>query len=131
MDDRTIRVLLVEDDEDDVVLTRALLAEGCDGRVELDWVADYDAALETITRNKHDLYLIDYRLGEHNGLDLMRAALRRGVRAPFILQTGVGDHAVDLEAMRAGAADYLVKDELDGPTLERASRYAIEPERAG
>src|SRR5437763_13913508 len=130
MDDRTLRVLLVEDDEDDVVLTRALLAGACGGRVVLDWEADYDAALEAITRREHDLYLVDYRLGERTGLDLMRAALRRGVRAPFVLQTGVGDHAVDLEAMRAGAADYLVKGQLDGPALERAIRYAVERERA-
>src|SRR5262245_33224379 len=130
MADDTLRVLLVEDDEDDVVLTRALLEEGMGSRVTLDWVSDYDVALERITRQEHDLYLVDYRLGERTGLDLMRAALRRGVRAPFIMQTGVGDHAIDLEAMRAGAADYLVKDELDGPTLERAIRYAVERERS-
>src|SRR4051794_22540993 len=113
MDDRPLRILLVEDDEDDVVLTRALLQEGYGDRATLDCVADFDAALDTIGRGEHDLYLVDYRLGGRTGLDLIRTALRGGVRAPFILQTGVGDHAVDLEAMRAGAADYLVKDNLD------------------
>jgi signal transduction histidine kinase len=130
MDERPVRVLLVEDDEDDFVLTRDLLAEGGGGRYALDWVADYDRALQEIAGGAHDLYLIDYRLGRHTGLDLIREAVSRGCRAPFILQTGEGDSAIDLEAMRAGAVDFLVKDELNGPTLERAVRYALERKRA-
>jgi two-component system sensor histidine kinase/response regulator len=80
-------------------------------------------------RREHEVYLLDYRLGEHNGLELLREALRRGIRAPMIVLTGMGDHQVDIEAMRAGAADYLVKGQIDAPLLERSIRYAIEHAR--
>src|SRR5262249_55301541 len=130
MGDRPGRVLLGEDDEDDYLLTRDLLAELPGGSYALEWVQSYGAGLEAIGRGEHDVYLIDYRLDAHSGLDLLREALRRGCRAPLLLLTGVGDQAVDLEAMRAGAADFLIKDQLDAPTLERSIRYAIAQKRS-
>src|SRR5438105_6614148 len=128
MDGRPLRVLMVEDDDDDFVLTRELLAEA-DGAYTLERAADPASALAALTGGGYDVALVDYRLGEQSGLDLLREAVRRGVRAPVILLTGVGDHAVDLEAMRAGAADYLVKDGLNAQTLERTLRYAVERRR--
>jgi signal transduction histidine kinase len=118
-----LRVLLVEDDEDDYVLIRDLLAE-IEG-LALEWVDDYDEALRRLERDAHDVCLVDYRLGERSGLKLMREASSMGHRAPMILLTGMGDRKVDLEAMRAGAADYLLKGEIDAPTLERSIRYAF------
>ena len=118
-----LRVLLVEDDEDDYVLIRDLLAE-IEG-LALDWVDGYGEALRALERDAHDVCLVDYRLGERSGLKLMREAASRGHRAPMILLTGRGDRKVDLEAMRAGAADYLLKGEIDAPTLERSIRYAF------
>jgi len=126
---------LVEDDEDDYVLTQDLLAQiqglpGQGPKFDLEWVATYDAGLEAMKRNQHDVYLVDYRLGESNGLELLREALKRGCKAPIILLTGQGDHEVDLEAMKAGAADYLVKGQIDAQLLERSIRYAVERKRA-
>ncbi len=118
-----LRVLLVEDDEDDYVLIRDLLAE-MEG-LALDWVDGYEEALRALERGAHDVCLVDYRLGEMSGLKLMREAAARGHRAPMILLTGRGDRTVDLEAMRAGASDYLLKGEIDAPTLERSIRYAF------
>lgn len=126
MDNRLIRVLFVDDCEGDYVLTRQLFSEIESGRFELDWVATYDAALEVMDRRQHDVYLLDYRLGERNGLELLREALRRGIKAPMIVLTGLGDREVDIEAMKAGAADYLVKGQIDAPLLERSIRYALE-----
>src|SRR5580658_3057535 len=97
-----IRVLLVEDDEDDYRLTRALLAEIQSRKFQLDWVSTYDAGLEAIGRGQHDVYLLDYRLGTHHGLELLRVALERGCLAPLILITGEGDEQIDIEAMKAG-----------------------------
>ena len=59
----------------------------------------------------------------------MREALAGGCRAPLILLTGQGDREVDLEAMKAGAADYLIKGQIDAPLLERTIRYAVERKR--
>ncbi|TAF07083.1 MAG: response regulator [Nostocales cyanobacterium] len=126
MNDRPIKVLLVDDDEDDYILTRDWFSEfqvtGC----ELQWVNNYQLARETIDQHQHDIYLIDYRLGVHNGLELLGEAIDKGCNCPFILLTGQGDREIDLEAMKTGAVDYLEKSKLTAPLLERSIRYAIE-----
>ncbi len=113
----------MDDDEDDYVLIRDLLAE-IEG-LDLEWVDGYEEALGELGRGAYDVCLVDYRLGERSGLALMREAASRGHTVPMILLTGLGDREVDLEAMRAGAADYLLKGEIDAPTLERSIRYAF------
>ncbi|MBD1920102.1 response regulator [Microcoleus sp. FACHB-831] len=125
-----IRVLLVEDDEDDYILTRDLLDEVERVRFSLEWVATYDAALEAIAQTRHDVYLVDYRLGDRNGLELLREAVAKGCKAPIILLTGQGDREIDVEAMKAGAADYLDKGHIGAPLLEHSIRYAIERKQA-
>jgi PAS domain S-box-containing protein len=118
-----LRVLLVEDDEDDYLIIRDLLSEM--KRFELEWVTDYDDALEAIERGEHDVCLLDYRLGERSGLELLHEASEKGYTVPIILLTGQGDREVDLEAMQAGAAGYLAKGQIDTPLLERSIRYAF------
>jgi len=130
MDEQLICVFLVDDDEDDYVLTRDMLAEAVGARFELEWVDTYEAGLEAMEQAQHDVYLVDYFLGERDGLELLCAAIASGCKAPIIMLTGRGDHAVDVAAMRAGAADYLDKGELSAPLLERSIRYAIERQRA-
>lgn len=129
MDQRPLRILLVDDDEDDYIITRDLLHDIKGQLYDLDWQATYEDALKVIGQRQHDIYLIDYRLGAQNGLELLRTALAQGTHAPFILLTGQGDREVDLEAMRAGAVDYLVKEQIDSAILERAIRYAVERKR--
>jgi diguanylate cyclase (GGDEF)-like protein/PAS domain S-box-containing protein len=122
-------LLLVEDDEDDYVLTRELLSDAKRTRFELEWISTFDDALTALANSTHDVCLIDYRLGEHDGLELLRHAREVGVTAPLILLTGQGTGDIDLQAMRAGAADYLVKGTIDAPLLERSIRYALEQSR--
>ena len=125
------KVLLVDDDEDDYLLTRDLLQDIDPQRYRLEWAVTYEAGWEAIQRRAHDVYLLDYRIGARTGLELLREAMAAGGRpAPFIMLTGQGDREVDLEAMRSGAADYLVKAELKGDVLERAIRYALERQHA-
>ncbi|HBB86522.1 MAG TPA: hybrid sensor histidine kinase/response regulator [Blastocatellia bacterium] len=121
-----IKVLLIEDDEDDVLITRKLLSRIEGSRYPLDSVATYEAGLEAILRGEHDICLLDYRLGERNGLDFLRQAAERHCKIPVIVLTGEGDHEVDLEAARAGASDYMYKGQITTPLLERSIRYAIE-----
>ena len=58
----TLEILLVEDDEDDFVLTRELLSEAFGCSFKLDWVTTWDAALETLLGDKYDVCLVDYQL---------------------------------------------------------------------
>ena len=126
MADQRLRLLIVEDDEDDYTITRDLLAEAYGAAFDLEWVASYQGAVDAIESQSYDAYLFDYLLGAHTGLDLLNKVLEHNQAAPVILLTGQGDHDIDLEAMRSGAASYLVKGQLSAPLLERTIRYAIE-----
>jgi two-component system, cell cycle sensor histidine kinase and response regulator CckA len=126
MNNSPIKVLLIDDDEDDYILTRDWFDEFQVTVSELEWVSSYAAGREAIAQNRHDIYLVDYRLGEGNGLELLSEAIANGCTAPIILLTGKGDREIDIEAMKAGAADYLEKSQLSAPLLERSIRYAIE-----
>ena len=128
-DRQPIRVLLIEDDEDDYILTKDLFRALPHGKFHLDRVASYDAALEALTECEHDLYLVDYRLGRHTGLELIEEVRRRGCTTPMIMLTGQIELEIDVQAMRAGAVDYLVKDRLDASMLERSMRYALQQNR--
>jgi len=125
----TIRILLVDDEEDFYVLTRELLAGIPGNRYEVDWAGSYDAALGVLEADQHAVWLVDYRLGAHDGLELMREAISRGNKSPMILMTGQGDHEIDMAAMKIGASDYLPKDHIDARTLDRCIRYALERAR--
>src|ERR1051325_1814562 len=127
---RMTKVLLVEDDEDDFVLLRELLNEIKEQRFELDWGRSVGAGLEAMLKNQHDVCLLDYRLGGQSGIDLLRAALEGGCQLTVLLLTGSKEHEIDLAAMEAGAADYLVKGQLDSDSLERSIRYAVQRRKA-
>lgn len=121
-----VKVLLVDDDDDDFVLTHSLFAEIKGTQFQVDWASTYTTAVEQLAQKQHDVYLIDYRLGDHNGLDLLTEAIAQGCEAPIILITGHSDREVDWAAMEAGAADYLIKGEITAPVLERSIRYALQ-----
>ena len=125
MEANNIRVLLVEDDEDDYVLLKDLLSEVPGKKFDLDWTDGYDTGIEAIESRRHDVCLVDYRLGERSGLDLLRQALGNECMIPVIVLTGQDDQTVDLEAMQIGASDYLVKGQIDSTMLDRSIRYAI------
>jgi PAS domain S-box-containing protein len=120
-----IKVLLIEDDEDDVLLAKEYLGESKYYRFEVDWESNTKAAREKMTNRQYNVFLIDYRLGSENGLDLIKFAQDNGVLVPCILLTGQGDLKVDIDASRYGAADYLVKTDLNADILERSIRYAL------
>ena len=130
MEYKPIKVLLVEDNEADYVLTRSLFLRAGPERFKLEWVRTYNAGLEAVVGGTHDVCLVDYRLGGSSGLNFLREAAERGCEAPIILLTAQGDDKVDREAMEAGAADYLEKGSIDEVLLERTIRYAVKQRQA-
>lgn len=125
MKEKRKRILMVDDDEDDFFLVNTVLQDVAPDQYEITWASTYDKALEAIGKREHELYLVDYRLGMHTGIDILRHFQEIGYEAPVIMLTGKGDYAIDNEAMIAGATDYLVKGDITGPELERAIRYGI------
>jgi light-regulated signal transduction histidine kinase (bacteriophytochrome) len=121
------KVLLIDDDEDDYIVTRDFLGEAEQLSFKLTWVDNYDDGLVEIGKNQHDLYLLDFRLGRGNGLELLEEAIAKGCNKPIILLTGLGDSEIDQRAMKSGASDYLVKGRfLSATLLERSIIHAIE-----
>jgi PAS domain S-box-containing protein len=119
-------ILMIDDDEDDFFLVNALLQDISPDQYVLQWVSSYKEGLLAIESRAHDLYLVDYRLGAHTGIDVLHHFRNLGYKAPVILFTGKGDYLIDKEAMQAGAADYLVKSEITAALLERAIRYTLD-----
>jgi phosphoserine phosphatase RsbU/P len=121
-----LRICFVDDDEDYYVIIRDLLKESASFDCTLTWCSTFEAGVAEIGSTPCDVFLFDYRLGEKNGLDLLRTVIGRGIRTPVIMLTGQGDREIDMEAMKIGAADYLVKGEVSASLLERSIRYALE-----
>ncbi len=126
--EQPLRILLIDDDQEDHILTRDLLDEALGEKpgFVLDCASTYDEGLDALRNCRHDLYLLDYRLGKYTGLDVLRDPAVQNCEGPIILLTGQGEREVDLEAMEAGAADFLTKDGLTAATLERAIRFALD-----
>ncbi|HEY3237767.1 MAG TPA: response regulator [Polyangiaceae bacterium] len=125
-----LRVLLVDDDRDDYEITLELFEGLTRGEVALDWVSSYEAGLETIRSRRHDVYLVDYRLGEKTGLELLHEGRELRPEAAFIILTGYAEPELDEAAIRAGAEDFLWKNRLDSEVLERSVRHAFGRKRA-
>jgi PAS domain S-box-containing protein len=125
MEHQNFRVLLIEDDEDDYILVENLLSRIPGARYTLDWVRGHDEGLHALRGECHDVCLLDYWLSEHDGMSILKWAKENGCPTPVIFLTGCGDHTVDLEAMKAGASDYLAKSEVTPSLLERSIRNAV------
>jgi PAS domain S-box-containing protein len=122
----TSRVLLVDDEEASFILLRRFLSKVPGKNFVTDWASTYEDGLAALRQNRHDVCLLDYRLGIHTGLDLLREATSQGLQTPIIILTGSDDPKVDLEATELGAADYLLKDQLEPVMLERVIRYSMQ-----
>ncbi|HEY0037098.1 MAG TPA: PAS domain-containing protein, partial [Longimicrobium sp.] len=121
-----IRVLLVEDDEDDFVITRDLLSEVSGAAFEIVWAPTCEKGLRALAGGDFEVVLLDYRLGRHTALDFLGRMPLEETTPPVILLTGADDTGTDVAAMRAGAVDYLAKGGLNATMLERSIRYAVE-----
>jgi PAS domain S-box-containing protein len=124
----SLNILLVDDDADDYLLTKELLHEIEGFSFTLEWQSSYDAALVALRSKRFDLYLFDYHIGAKSGYDLLLAAKAAGVKvkAPIIMLTGNRDFEADRLAIKAGAADYLVKSLITTHLLENSIRHALE-----
>ncbi len=122
---KRIRVLIVDDDEDDFLLTTEHLKEISGRAFDIEWAANYEKGLHRIKECEHDVYIIDYFLGPHTGLKLIREALEAQCEEPMILLTGLDNPEIDVAAAELGAFDYMLKGSLTPDKLERSIRYSL------
>lgn len=123
--DDPITILLIDDDEDDYLITKRAIEKIPDSPFTIEWCPSFRAAKDLIAKAVHDIYLIDYRLGEHTGFELLAAAKPDKRPEPFILLTGASERQIERQAMKLGASDYLVKGSFDSELLSRTLSYAL------
>jgi DNA-binding response OmpR family regulator len=119
------KVLLVDDDPLVAQLVGMIVAAFNGAPYALDHVPDYATGLQRILTGTYDLCLLDYQLGDGDGLQLLREAKSRHCPTPIILLTGDNREETDLAAMEGGASDFIIKRDLKPELLERAIDYAI------
>jgi len=122
----SVKVLVIEDDEDDFVILKHFLSKINTEDYDVYWCNDYDDAEGEILKDEHDIYLIDHFLGKGEGIEIIEKIRERNILKPLILLTGAGNYNVDEKAMAKGASDFIVKKEIRSDTLERSLRYAVE-----
>lgn len=119
------KVLLIDDDRLQHRVTEAQFKKFLSADYELHAASSYDEGLGKLLSGDFSVCLLDFQLGERNGLQLLREAVSLGCRVPIIFLTADTSERVDIEAMNAGALDYLVKEEITPRTIERSLRYAL------
>lgn len=124
-----IRILLVEDNPGDVRLIRETLRDADDRHIALDHADTLKAALDILSRDEHDLILLDLSLPDSHGMETVEKTEAAAPEVPVVILTGMDDANLGLQAVRAGAQDYLIKGEITAHLLIRAIRYAIERHR--
>lgn len=119
------KILIVDDDEDDFIITGEYIKSIPDNSFKIEWCKNYNDGLKRLLAGEYDLYFVDYRLGAKSGVDFLKEAMQHNCEEPIVLLTGKGNYDVDIQAMQYGAVDYLIKTELTVERMERCLRYAL------
>ena len=125
-DCKPIGVLLLSSDEKEYRTLNRLLSKGERSSFDLDWAKSYDIVLESICLCRHQVYIISPFVDGQTSLEWLKKAQADGCKSPIILLADRWDSQIDEAVMHSGAADYLLKSQLDTPLLEKAIRLAIE-----
>ncbi len=133
--EQDIHILIAEDDEDDLFLFRELIYEwknwdyytrrNDQATVTVDSALTREDIIQKLSESHYDLLFLDYHLGEWNGLDILKEIREKEYTLPVIMLTGKGDQEIAVQAMKAGATDYLDKSALTPETLFKSIRHAI------
>jgi DNA-binding response OmpR family regulator len=124
------KLLLIDDDSLVGQLVTMLVAAFKQTSFTVEHARDYTSGLQKLLGGGYALCLLDYRLGEGDGLQLLREAKAQKCATPIILLTGDTSEETDLAAMESGAADFIIKGDLKPDSLERSIDYAIKTAEA-
>ena len=130
IDDKNLKVLLIEDDPEDILIIKELLDEKYKLSIKLESVSYLSKALNKISSNDISIIILDLFLPDSHGLDTLIKIREYVPEIPIIILTGMDNEDVAYQAAQEGAQDYLIKGQMDSKTLVRSIRYAIERQRA-
>jgi diguanylate cyclase (GGDEF)-like protein len=121
----TIKILIVDDDEDDLYLITDVLGQVANSRYDITTASSPLFAMSELAKATFDVIFSDYRLGAATGIDFINGVRRAGIDTPIILLTGIADQLVDNAALKAGSSDFISKTSLNPDVLDRSVRYSI------
>src|SRR5437016_8518659 len=129
-----LRVLLVEDDRDTAYLIEEMLSEEASAEValvrfDLETCSQLSEGVKRLSQGGVEAILLDLPLPDGQGLRSVAAVREQAPHVPIVVLTGAADKKLGIQALDAGAQDYLVKGRTDGPLLVRSLRYAIDRKR--
>jgi PAS domain S-box-containing protein len=124
--EKPIRILLVDENEEEVNRLKYLIADAQQFHYDVDWVDSWENALTAYQRQAYDACLVDYGPGVASRLNIIQGLTKGEKRAPIIFISSQGNYELVQAAQKAGAADYLLMEQLNLPLLERTIHYAIE-----
>jgi signal transduction histidine kinase len=127
--DKSLRVLLVEDSDTDVMLLRESILSTGISDLHISVVQSLQKAIDHLKNNPVDATLLDLSLPDSSGLETIIRLRQTHPDTPIVVLTGVDDEKTGVEAVRMGVQDYFVKGQSDGRLIVRAIRYAIERKR--
>ena len=126
MKETTKKVLLIEDNPADTRFIQEILKETKSNELELISVKSLDEAVKSLSKFSYKAILLDLGLPDSQGLETLTKILEVKPELPIVVMTGLNDEKVGLQAVKKGAQDYMVKDNVNGYQLTRALNYAIE-----
>jgi signal transduction histidine kinase len=129
MDRDPAHILLIEDNDEQVVFLRKLLAESDAGEFEIHVAGDLEMGLARLKDGGIQLILLDLSLPDSDGLETFLRVIEAEPDLPLVVLSGIGDVALAIEIVQLGAQDYLVKGHVDNHLLIRSLQYAIERKR--
>jgi PAS domain S-box-containing protein len=129
MDDRPIKVLLIEEDLRYAWRVREMLSQVRGALFHLECASQFSAGLDRLEMSNIDVVLLGLSPQDTLGLDTLAKVQARAPGVPMIVLSRFDDQALAMKAIRKGAQDYLVREEVDGTQLSCAMRYAIERKR--
>jgi diguanylate cyclase (GGDEF)-like protein len=122
---QTVKLLVVDDDEDDIYLIVEALEEVSGTRYSVTTASSVLAAMAALAKDSFDVIFSDYRLGPLTGIDFITHIRKAGIDTPVILLTGLADTVIDNAALKAGASDFVTKTSINPDVLDRSVRYAL------
>lgn len=126
MNDTDLKILLLEDNPDDLVLTREVFKRTKALPMRLAAVSTLKEALAAMKTGRYDAIVADLYLPDSRGQETFEALAKAAPDTPLLLLTALDDEELAMNLVKLGAQDYIVKGDLNPALLVRAVRYAIE-----
>lgn len=121
-----LSVLVVDDNPADSDFINEVLSDEKDPTFEVDAADRLSTALKRIEGKRYDAVVLDLGLSDSQGIETYKKLASLYPAIPIVINTGLDSNALALQAIRAGAQDYVFKGDISGTVLSRVIRYAIE-----